>query len=216
MVSAEGVIQSTDVINDMAKTYKLPPCSKWNKKLDTPCPLLLPCTVCGDLLPPFSFSRLTKENGRKDILGNSRLGRCKKCAVKQAMARPLAQRLWYAARKRAKLKDLPFDIDVSDIEVPETCPILGIRLKQASDRGAVAIPERNASASLDRIDNRKGYVKGNVAVISMRANHVKADGTTAEIAAVAYFMRKHDERIAEKEKKKTRGFIDWCERFESQ
>ena len=67
-------------------------------------------------------------------------------------------------------------------------------------KGAVTIPERNNSPSLDRIDNKKGYVKGNVAVISMRANHVKADGTTAEIAAIADFMRRHDEKVAEKEK----------------
>lgn len=184
----------------MTKTYSLPECSKWSTRLDTPCPLLLPCTICGELLPPVDFSRLTQKNGRKDILGNSRLGRCKKCSVGQAMAKPLAQRLWYAARKRAKLKNLLFDIEVSDIEVPETCPILGIQLKQTSGKGAVAIPERNASASLDRIDNKKGYVKGNVAVISMRANHVKADGTTAEITAIADFMRRHDEGVAEKEK----------------
>lgn len=184
----------------MAKTYSLPECSKWSTKLDTPCPLLLPCTICGELLPPVCFSVLSQRNGRKDILGNSRLARCKKCSVKQTMAKPLALRLWYAAKRRAKLKNLPFDIEVSDIKVPETCPILGIQLKQTSGKGAVAIPERNASASLDRIDNEKGYVKGNVAVISMRANHVKADGTTAEIAAIADFMKRHDEKVTEKKK----------------
>ena len=108
------------------------------------------------------------------------------------MSKPLELRLWYAARKRATLRGIPFEIEVSDIVIPELCPILGIPLKALSGTGAVPIPMRNNSPSLDRINNKKGYVKGNVAVISMRANHVKADGTTAELKAIANFMQNHE------------------------
>jgi len=43
------------------------------------------------------------------------------------------------------------------------------------------------SPSLDRIDNSKGYVKGNVIVVSWRYNSLKKDGTPAELVAVALF-----------------------------
>ena len=32
-------------------------------------------------------------------------------------------------KKRAKEGDLPFNIDIEDIEIPEICPVLGISLK---------------------------------------------------------------------------------------
>lgn len=112
------------------------------------------------------------------------------------MSAPLERRLWWAARKRATARGIPFEIDVADIVIPTHCPILGIPLKPMSGRGAVPIPERNNSPSLDRIDNAKGYVKGNVAVISMRANHIKADGTADELIAIAEFMKAHQAKIS--------------------
>ena len=39
---------------------------------------------------------------------------------------------------------------------------------------------RFSSPSLDRIDNTKGYVPGNLQVISYRANQLKSDGTLEE------------------------------------
>lgn len=43
--------------------------------------------------------------------------------------------------------------------------------------------------SLDRIDPRKGYVKGNVWIISYRANLIKNDGTAEEHEMIAKAMR---------------------------
>jgi hypothetical protein len=53
---------------------------------------------------------------------------------------------------------------------------------------------RDSSPSLDRIDNSKGYVKGNVAVISFRANTLKNNATADELRAIANFM---DEAMTE-------------------
>lgn len=72
-----------------------------------------------------------------------------------------------AARTRSKQNGIEFDIDISDINIPDLCPILNIPL--VFNKGVV----RFNSPVLDRIDNSRGYVKENVAVISHRANSLK-------------------------------------------
>jgi len=44
--------------------------------------------------------------------------------------------------------------------------------------------------SIDRIDPRKGYVKDNIIVVSMRTNRIKTDATVDEIRRVADFYEK--------------------------
>jgi len=87
----------------------------------------------------------------------------------------------YQARARAKKFDLPFDLELSDIYIPNCCPILGIELvKNFTGSG----PSYN-SPSLDRIRPDLGYVKGNVQVISMRANVMKNDASPEELKKFA-------------------------------
>ena len=84
--------------------------------------------------------------------------------------------LWKAAKRRAKIKSLDFDIEVSDIIIPQLCPLLNIPIIHEVGKGC-----RNPhSPSLDRIDNRFGYIKGNILVVSWRANFLKSDGTIEE------------------------------------
>lgn len=91
------------------------------------------------------------------------------------------------AAARAKQKDLDFNIDTSDIIIPEKCPILDIKLEIAFDkRGG----EYN-SPSLDRIKPELGYVKGNVIVISKRANMIKTDASFEEIEKVYLFLKEY-------------------------
>jgi len=92
--------------------------------------------------------------------------------------------LYYNARRRAKAKGLPFDLSREDIEIPAVCPLLGIPL--ASSEGA---PGPN-SPSLDRKIPHLGYVKGNVWVISHRANSMKLDATIEEIELLATNLRR--------------------------
>jgi hypothetical protein len=86
------------------------------------------------------------------------------------------------AKHRAKTKGLDFDIDIHDIIIPETCPVFGFPLTRGLDRS-----RGNCSATLDRIDNEKGYVKGNVIVVSWMANCIKRNFTAKQIRAVADF-----------------------------
>lgn len=85
-------------------------------------------------------------------------------------------RMWYSAKVRAKQFNLPFDIVVEDIKIPTHCPILGIKLDtDYTDK------TWQSSPSLDRVVPDKGYVKGNIAIISKKANRMKQD-VTPEIA----------------------------------
>lgn len=88
------------------------------------------------------------------------------------------------AKKRAKARGLDFDITPADIELIHTCPILGVPLKR--HRGKM---ERN-SYSLDRIDSSKGYVKGNVRIISWWANYLKEKLTLEQAKKLVEYMEK--------------------------
>jgi hypothetical protein len=96
---------------------------------------------------------------------------------RQYYRRNIKNRLLNAARQRVKKYGYAFDIDLSDIVVPTHCPLLGIELYIAEGRKSA----KDNSASLDRIDSSKGYVKGNVWVISHRANTIKSNATLEEV-----------------------------------
>jgi len=78
--------------------------------------------------------------------------------------------LWYVARTRARKYKTEFNIDKEDIVIPEKCPILRLTLS----KGDGYLPN---AMSLDRVDNNKGYIKGNVRVISRKANLLKSSLT---------------------------------------
>jgi hypothetical protein len=86
------------------------------------------------------------------------------------------------AKRRAKRKGLEFDLDYKDIEVPVTCPLLGIPLYRAGGRATDNTP------SLDRIDNTRGYTKDNVWVVSWRANSIKRDSTPRELIRISTIL----------------------------
>ena len=77
--------------------------------------------------------------------------------------------MWDSAKSRATEKGREFNIELSDIVIPDFCPVLGVPMDRPS---------------LDRIDSSKGYVKGNVRVISHRANMLKNNATIEELELV--------------------------------
>lgn len=90
-----------------------------------------------------------------------------------------SQKLLQQGRNRSKRKNIPFNLEKEDIVIPTKCPLLEC---------AFVIGKKYAypyTHSLDRIDNEKGYIKGNVQVICMKANSMKNSATKKELLTFA-------------------------------
>lgn len=85
------------------------------------------------------------------------------------------------ARARSMESGMECTITGADITIPTVCPVLGIPLIKT--RGTVS----PGTPSLDRIDNSRGYVPGNIRVISYRANSLKSDASAEELHMVAAY-----------------------------
>lgn len=155
------------------------------------------CTKCYQELPLSGFSR---DRQKLDGYYSS----CKRCAghrVRNTSERnrtnqryylgtraryyrenPLKY-LWDVAQKRARKQGYVFSIEVEDIRVFRdkdgniVCPILGVQLDVLTNDGQTGM-------SLDRIDNALGYIKGNVVVMSRKANRMKGDNTIESLRRI--------------------------------
>lgn len=84
------------------------------------------------------------------------------------------------ARNRSKKYGYEFNLEESDIVLPKVCPVLKTPLIiSSSTRG------NPNSASIDRIDNTKGYVKGNIQIMSLLANQMKSSATPEQLRMFA-------------------------------
>lgn len=87
------------------------------------------------------------------------------------------KRMLVEAKSRAKARSIVFDIIVDDVQWNNICPVLNIPIV-INNKGKGGLDN---SPALDRINNDKGYVKGNVRIISNRANKLKNDATKEEV-----------------------------------
>ncbi|NBP00889.1 MAG: hypothetical protein EBU90_12290 [Proteobacteria bacterium] len=101
----------------------------------------------------------------------------------------LKQQLFRSAKKRALKKELEFTIELEDIYIPQKCPILKVPL----------ICSTRYSPSIDRIFPDKGYIKGNIAVISTLANSMKANATPKELLIFSRNIKKYMDLFEEVE-----------------
>ena len=90
--------------------------------------------------------------------------------------------LWSVAKVRAKQKGIVFEILPEDIFIPDKCPITGNTLVKGNGYDPNAM-------SLDRVVNDKGYIKGNVRVISRIANLKKSNMTLEEVEQLLKYMK---------------------------
>ena len=127
------------------------------------------CKICNNL----KATAWVKENLSKVV------------AHKKARRKDVRKSLLEAAQNRARIKSLPIDITLDDIIVPDICPILMIPLEKSTTGRA-----NPNSPSLDRIVPEFGYVKGNIQVISNKANSMKNNATQAELIKFANWILK--------------------------
>lgn len=94
-----------------------------------------------------------------------------------------SQRAKFRAKKvNAMRVGYSWDVVFGDIVWPTHCPILGIEIDYFA-------PYRvENSPSFDRINNDLGYIKGNIQILSWRANRIKNDGTAEEHRKIAQYL----------------------------
>lgn len=143
---------------------------------------------------------LPSSPGWKAKDGSQRFSRCLKCEAKNTSLRyrknPHHQ-AYYTLKRRAKDKSIKFELSKEDLfnmyeNKPDKCPILGIKIKYAGLNADKKIIEN--SPSVDRIDPKKGYVKGNVMIISNLANRIKQDASIEDIEKVLTFMKRFNKK----------------------
>jgi hypothetical protein len=84
----------------------------------------------------------------------------------------LKRMMFNRVKQNSKKRGIKFEIEIEDIEIPKECPILKHKFIPYSFKYGY---------SLDRIDNNKGYIKGNIRVISRLANIMKSSATDEEL-----------------------------------
>lgn len=137
------------------------------------------CAKCGIEKPRTDYYvRARRTAGRCKVCYNLHRLVCRQAFPKRYMLE--------SARTRAKARGLPCTITESDFDVPSHCPILGIPLSvKYGSRGA-----SDNSPSLDAIDPSKGYVSGNVQVLSQLANQMKNSATLEQCVMLGEWARR--------------------------
>lgn len=146
----------------------------------------------------YKLARLEIENSRKKDRYKSDVNYRESLLSKsrnEYSKRPF-KKLIAGAKRRAELSNVPFDLEESDILIPEYCPVFGVKLEHSKGQ-----PSDN-SPSLDRIIPELGYVKGNIQVISYLANRMKSSATPEQLKIFAEWILENYEQF-----KVSNGFV---------
>ena len=139
------------------------------------------CAACG--------SPLTSDNSTPSEIAAGR-GYCRGCRqTLQRRGRELSPKpfILYRLRHNAKVHGRVCTLELKDIpNIPEYCPVFPwIKLEYRVGAG-----RSDNSPSVDRIDNTKGYERGNIRIISNLANMLKRDATDEQLVALGNDARK--------------------------
>lgn len=106
---------------------------------------------------------------------------CQRVIMKEGRVKDPKAFMLYRIRGGAKVRGILCSLEREDIpDIPEFCPEFPwIKLEYKVGEG-----RSQGSPSIDRIDSSLGYIKGNVRIISDRANALKSDATNEELIAL--------------------------------
>lgn len=137
------------------------------------------CALCGVTYPIEDFTLTPAIKGGRQ----SSCKRCTSAARKKRMIVPDKRNAALLSRIRSNCRkfQIPFDLELADMHIPDVCPVLGIPLSLTSTH-------RDNWPSVDRIIPELGYIKGNVRIISYRANRIKNDATVQELEQVLKYV----------------------------
>ena len=132
---------------------------------------------CGNIIKP-STDNLLSKNTRS--CGCLRIEHGQSCHGKMTKE----YKMWSGAKLRAKAEGTFFNLELADIVIPEFCPVLPNIKINADNR----LCRQDDSPSIDKLIPTLGYVKGNVNIISWRANEIKRDATVQELTQVLAWL----------------------------
>lgn len=143
------------------------------------------CTKCGDIKPKESFP----SNGK----GRPRLNYCHPCRNEQRKKsnnHSLESFLKYRVsgiRRRQKSRSVPQEFNLTWRYVKDLyqiqkgrCCYTGKKLVIGPKDKVFSGPDSYNILSVDRVDNNKGYIKGNVVLSCSRANSIKSNQSIKE------------------------------------
>jgi hypothetical protein len=156
------------------------------------------CKICNVQKEITDFYQRTEDPNKRMVV-------CKPCAnarsrknyrIKKATKRGHALQIFNKRKNTAKQNGIKFDIDfeyMSSLPM-ENCAMFNTPLTwcELSDR------PRDNTPSIDKIIPEKGYIKGNVAWVSHRANTLKNNGTTDEHLKIAQYIYHHTKTRTDK------------------
>lgn len=146
-----------------------------SKRKTVPEDTVLKCGCCQKDKPAKDYS---KHGGT--ILGYD-TSRCKSCKKSKVDWKKLSieKKILNRAKGRARDRGLEFNLTIDDIILPTHCPVFGVEFKYG---------DADWTYSIDRINSRFGYVRGNVQIISNKANRLKNNATVEDIRLLYNWM----------------------------
>jgi hypothetical protein len=99
----------------------------------------------------------------------------------------IQRRMLSRVKLRSKKEDLPFDLTIEYIQTiwpqDNKCPVYDVEFDLSGNN-------LQWCASIDKTIPSKGYVQGNVSIISFRANSIKTDSTLNELKLLVEYLEK--------------------------
>lgn len=143
------------------------------------------CTTCGLIkaLPCFDSRPERGPTSKRTVCATCRADGQRSRYKKHCQVNPFKIKI-SRAKQRAIKCGLPFDLDEEYLKSIWTgvCPVFGIEIFYGQERTL------DNTAELDKIIPELGYVKGNVAFLSRRANRLKNDASLEDLHKLTSWM----------------------------